>query len=49
MLCSLAGCGSAQPKLTITSPKGGTVFHPGETLTVNVDASPANAFKPRFL
>jgi len=44
LLFTLSACGTAQPKLTITSPKEGTVFHPGETLNVNVDASPAKAF-----
>lgn len=49
LLCALSACGTAQPKLTITSPKDGTVFHPGQTVKVNVEALPANAFKVIFI
>ena len=41
--CALAGLLVAQPSLRITSPPDGTTFHPGESLTVTVEASPTEA------
>jgi hypothetical protein len=43
--CALTGLLVAQPSLRITSPTDGTVVHPGESLTVTVEALPAGAFK----
>jgi hypothetical protein len=43
--CLLAGLLAAQPTLRITSPKDGAVVHPGQSLIVTVDGSPAGAFQ----
>jgi Bacterial Ig-like domain (group 2) len=42
--CALAGLLAAQPSLRITSPADEATFHPGESLTVTVEASPPDAF-----
>lgn len=39
----------AQPSLRITSPPDGATVHPGESLTVEVEASPPGAFKLVFV
>ncbi len=39
--CALAGVLQAQPSLRITSPADGSTVHPGESLTVVVEASPS--------
>jgi hypothetical protein len=41
--CIFAGFLAAQPSLRITSPADGTTVHPGESLTVTVEASPPEA------
>lgn len=43
--CALAGILQAQPSLRITSPADGSTVHPGESLTVLVEASPGEAFQ----
>jgi hypothetical protein len=43
--CSLAELLFAQPSLRITSPAAGTIVHPGQSLTVTVEATPARAFQ----
>ncbi|HTB19384.1 MAG TPA: hypothetical protein VK708_14790, partial [Bryobacteraceae bacterium] len=47
--CALAGLLVAQPSLRITSPADGAIVHPGETLTVDVEALPPEAFKLVFV
>ncbi len=47
--CALTGLLLAQPSLRITTPTDGTTAHPGELLTVQVEASPAEAFKLVFV
>src|SRR5580698_4630869 len=47
--CALAGLLVAQPSLRITSPINGATVHPGETLTVDVEAIPPEAFKFVFV
>jgi hypothetical protein len=42
-LCACSGLLTAQT-LKITEPKDGTVMHPGQTMTVVVEASPQHAF-----
>jgi hypothetical protein len=44
VLCIFAGALLAQPSLQITSPAGGTVVNPGQTITVTVTASAGGAF-----
>lgn len=41
----MAGLLVAQPTLRIVSPAEGSTFHPGESVTVDVEASPPEAFK----
>jgi len=48
-LCAVAGMLVAQPSLRITSPPDGTTVHPGESLTVTVEASPPGAFRVVFV
>lgn len=45
MSCIVSGFLAAQPSLRITSPANGTIVHPGQSLTVTVEASPAGAFQ----
>ncbi len=42
--CTFVGSLLAQPTLRITAPADGTVVHPGQSLTVTVEASPPGAF-----
>lgn len=43
--CALTGLLVAQPSLRITSPAAGTIVHPGQSLTVTVEATSARAFQ----